>query len=119
MTNETDPDCPFCGIVAGAIPAEEIHRDERTVAFRDINPAAPVHALVIPIQHYPTMAALVAADPPLAAEVVSVATQIATSEGLDEGGYRLVTNTGTGAGQSVFHVHLHVLGGRPMTWPPG
>ncbi len=119
MTNDTDLDCLFCGIIRDAVPADVIHRDERTVAFRDINPAAPVHALVIPVQHYPTMAALVAADPALAGELVSVATQIAMSEGLEHSGYRLVTNTGEEAGQSVFHVHLHVLGGRPMTWPPG
>lgn len=119
MTTESESDCLFCGIAAGTIPADTIHRDDTIVAFRDINPAAPSHALVIPTTHYPSMAALTAADPALTAKLMSVATAVATSEGLDKSGYRLVANTGSGAGQSVFHVHVHVLGGRPMTWPPG
>ncbi len=91
----------------------------RTVAFRDIHPQAPTHVLVIPKAHHSTVAALAAADPELAAELIREAGEIAAAEGIDESGYRIVFNTGTGAGQTVFHVHAHVLGGRGMRWPPG
>ena len=117
-------DCLFCRMVAGEIPADVVHRTDRVLAFRDINPQAPTHVLVIPQDHHPTVAALAAADPSLLAEVVGVARTVAVAEGLvtedaDEPGYRLVTNTGPAAGQSVRHVHLHLLGGRGMGWPPG
>jgi histidine triad (HIT) family protein len=117
-------DCLFCRVAAGEIPADVVHRTDRVLAFRDINPQAPTHVLVIPVEHHPTAAALAAADPRLLADVVDAARAVALQEGLvsedgDEPGYRLVTNTGPGAGQSVQHVHLHVLGGRALGWPPG
>lgn len=112
-------DCLFCAIVAGDIPADVIHRDDRALAFRDIDPQAPVHVLVIPVDHHATASDLALSDPALAGHLLSVAGQVAASEGVDESGYRIVTNTGEGAGQSVHHVHFHVLGGRDLTWPPG
>jgi histidine triad (HIT) family protein len=117
-------DCLFCRMVAGEVPADVVHRTDRVLAFRDINPQAPTHVLVIPTDHHPTAAALAAADPGLLAEVVAVAQAVAEQEGLatrggTEPGYRLVTNTGAAAGQSVQHVHLHLLGGRALGWPPG
>lgn len=118
-----DPACLFCKIVAGEIPATIVTRTERIVAFRDISPQAPTHILVIPVDHRPNAAATAAADPALLGELVAAAGQIAADEGIDEsvpgGGYRIVTNTGAGAQQTVFHTHLHLLGGRPFGWPPG
>jgi len=113
------PDCLFCGIAAGEIPATRVHETSRTVAFRDINPQAPVHVLVIPRQHYPTLLALAAAGDGLLTEVVAQAHEVARAEGVAETGYRVVFNTGGHGGQTVDHVHAHVLGGRPMSWPPG
>jgi histidine triad (HIT) family protein len=110
-------DCLFCGIVAGDVPGDVVHSTERTVAFRDLNAQAPTHVLVVPKDHYANAADLAAGDPAAMAELVSTAHAVATAEGHDS--YRLVFNTGADAGQSVFHTHLHVLGGRPMTWPPG
>jgi histidine triad (HIT) family protein len=117
-------DCLFCRMVAGEIPADVVLETDRVFAFRDINPQAPTHVLVIPKDHYPTAAALAAADPGLLGEVVAGAQTVALQEGLvtdgaAEPGYRLVTNTGPQAGQSVFHLHFHLLGGRRMEWPPG
>ena len=117
-------DCLFCRMVAGEIPADVVLRTARVLAFRDINPQAPTHVLVIPQDHHATVAALSAADPGLLAEVVDAAQAVAEQEGLVsdggvEPGYRVVTNTGPAAGQSVAHVHLHVLGGRGLGWPPG
>ena len=112
-------DCLFCAIVAGDVPAQRVAETARTIAFRDINPQAPTHVLVIPKDHYPDLAALAAADGGLLAEVVAQAAEIAEAEGLGGTGYRVVFNTGAGAGQSVFHAHAHVLGGRPLAWPPG
>ena len=116
-------DCLFCRMVAGEIPADVVSQTDRVFAFRDINPQAPTHVLVIPKEHHPTVGELAAADPGLLAEVVSAAHAVARGEGLvtdgAEPGYRLVTNTGPQAGQSVQHVHFHVLGGRHLTWPPG
>jgi histidine triad (HIT) family protein len=117
-------DCLFCRMVAGEIPADVVLETDRVFAFRDINPQAPTHVLVIPKEHHATAAALVAADPGLLGEVVGGAQAVALQEGLvtdggTEPGYRLVTNTGPQAGQSVNHVHFHVLGGRRMEWPPG
>jgi histidine triad (HIT) family protein len=106
--------CLFCRIVAGEIPAKVIYETERTLAFRDINPKAPVHVLVIPKDHHETAGALAAADPDLAGEVLRAAAEVAAAEGLAEGGYRLLFNTGPHAGQEVLHVHGHVLGGRPL-----
>jgi histidine triad (HIT) family protein len=111
-------------MVAGEIPADVVLDTERVFAFRDINPQAPTHVLVIPKEHYATAAALAAADTGLLGEVVAGAQAVALQKGLvtdggTEPGYRLVTNTGPQAGQSVHHVHFHLLGGRRMEWPPG
>lgn len=112
-----DPDCLFCHIVAGRVPAEVVHRGERVLAFRDINPQAPTHVLVVPHEHHGDVRQLAAADPGLLAELVEVGAQVAAGEA--GGDFRLVFNTGRRAGQSVFHVHGHVLAGRDLTWPPG
>ena len=112
-------ECLFCAIVAGDIPATRVHETDRILAFRDINPQAPTHVLVIPKAHYPDVAALAAADAALLGEVIDVAQQVAAAEGVAEAGYRVVFNTGVQAGQTVPHVHGHVLGGRSLTWPPG
>jgi histidine triad (HIT) family protein len=112
------PDCLFCRIVAGEIPAAVVHDADRVLAFRDINPQAPVHVVVIPKDHHADMGALSAADPALAADVLAAAASVAAREGLDEG-FRVVFNTGRDGGQTVFHVHAHVLGGRGLGWPPG
>ena len=111
------PDCLFCKIVAGDDPGEVVRETEHAVAFRDINPQAPTHVLVIPTVHYPDAAALATADPAVAAELLRVAARGRRAEGHAD--YRLVFNTGAGAGQTVFHAHAHVLAGRAMTWPPG
>lgn len=116
MTTTTE-DCPFCKIVAGEIPAEIVHETDRTVAFRDLNPQAPLHALVVPRDHAPNAAATAEADAGTAAALISAADAVAKADGYDS--YRLVFNTGADAHQTVFHTHLHVLAGRPMTWPPG
>jgi histidine triad (HIT) family protein len=117
-------DCLFCRMVAGEIPADVVHETDRTLAFRDINPQAPTHVLVIPKDHHRNLGALAAADPELLGAVVRAAADVARQEGLvadggAEPGYRVVTNTGPQAGQSVDHLHLHVLGGRHLGWPPG
>jgi len=112
-------ECLFCAIVAGEIPATTVLETDRILAFRDINPQAPTHVLVIPKKHYPDAAALAAADPGLLAEVITATHRVAAAEGVAETGYRLVFNTGAQAGQTVWHVHAHVLGGRDLTWPPG
>jgi histidine triad (HIT) family protein len=113
----SENDCLFCRIVAGDVPAEIVKIGERVIAFRDVNPQAPLHTLVVPRDHHQDVAALAAADPQALAELVEVAETLAASEG--DGSYRLVFNSGAGAGQSVFHVHGHVLAGRPFGWPPG
>jgi histidine triad (HIT) family protein len=107
-------DCLFCRIVAGEIPADIVARTERTVAFRDIAPQAPTHVLVVPREHHDNAAALAAADPDLLAALVEAGAAVAAAEGVDTSGYRLVLNTGPDSGQTVFHVHLHVLGGVPL-----
>ena len=113
-------DCIFCKIAAGQIPATIVKRTERVLAFRDLNAQAPVHVLVIPVDHHENVAALAVADPGVLAELVAVAEAIAAQEAADSNGAcRLVFNSGEEAGQSVFHVHGHVLAGRPFTWPPG
>jgi histidine triad (HIT) family protein len=111
-------DCLFCKIVAGEIPAEVVHTTERTVAFRDLNPQAPTHVLVVPRDHYENAAAVASGDPAATAELLTTAAAVATAEGHADD-YRLVINTGAEAGQSVFHTHVHVLAGRSFTWPPG
>jgi histidine triad (HIT) family protein len=109
-------DCLFCKIVAGDIPADVVRESDHTVAFRDINPQAPTHVLVIPREHHANVGEL-ANNEALLAAVLREASAVAADEGLDS--YRVVFNTGEGAGQTVFHVHAHVLGGRGMSWPPG
>jgi histidine triad (HIT) family protein len=113
-----DPECLFCRIVAGEIPATVVHETGTTLAFRDLEPQAPTHVLVVPRSHYPNAAALAAGEPATTAHLFDAAREIAESDGLDEG-YRLVFNTGPAAHQTVFHVHMHLLGGRSMGWPPG
>jgi histidine triad (HIT) family protein len=115
----SEGDCIFCRIVAGEVPADRVHEDEATVAFRDVNPQAPVHVLVIPRRHIASVADLEAGDAGLVGSLFVVARRIAEGEGLAERGYRLVINAGEEAGQTVHHIHLHVIGGRAMRWPPG
>jgi len=112
-------DCLFCAIAAAEIPATVVSSNERTIAFRDINPQAPVHVLVIPRAHHANLAELAAAEESLLAAVAAHAHEVAVTEGIADAGYRVVFNTGANAGQTVQHVHAHVLGGRPMMWPPG
>ncbi|WP_240770178.1 HIT domain-containing protein [Nocardioides sp. GY 10127] len=111
-------DCLFCAIVAGDVPATTLHVTEHTVAFSDISPQAPLHALVVPRTHFANAAELAAGEPATLAELVSTAAAVATAAGYPDD-YRLVFNTGAGAGQTVFHTHLHVLAGRDLGWPPG
>lgn len=111
--------CLFCRIADGAVPAEVVLQTATTVAFRDVNPQAPAHVLVIPRAHHDDVAALACADPELMAQVMTTVAAVAESQGLTDAGYRVTFNTGRGAGQTVFHVHAHVLGGRAFTWPPG
>jgi len=115
----SDPDCIFCKIVGGQIPATVVFRDETATAFRDINPQAPVHVLVIPNDHVANTEELEPAHDGLVGRLVRVARDIAHQEGLGERGYRLVFNTGTDANNTVPHLHLHLLGGRTFSWPPG
>jgi histidine triad (HIT) family protein len=117
VAGEPQADCLFCKIVAGEVPATVVRETETTVAFRDINPQAPTHVLVIPKAHHADAAALAAADPALAADVLREAGAVAEGDGAAS--YRVVFNTGSGAGQTVFHVHAHVLAGRGLEWPPG
>ncbi|MFD7918175.1 histidine triad nucleotide-binding protein [Streptomyces sp. NPDC059740] len=119
MATEAQADCLFCKIVTGDVPATIVRETETTVAFRDINPQAPTHVLVIPKVHRPDIAALAASHPQIAADVLTTAGEVAAMEDLVDSGYRVVFNTGSGAGQTVFHAHAHLLGGRGLNWPPG
>jgi histidine triad (HIT) family protein len=112
-------DCVFCRILAKEIPATLLHEDEHCVAFRDLHPQAPTHILVIPRQHIATLNDASPADAATLGGMMMAARKIAAAEGLVDGGWRVVMNVGKGAGQSVFHIHLHLLGGRPLSWPPG
>lgn len=115
----TDPDCIFCKIVAGEIDADVIFENDDVCAFRDINPQAPTHVLVIPKRHIATINHL-SDDDNIAVGALSLAARdIAAEEGIAEEGYRTVMNCNAGAGQTVFHIHLHLLGGRQLSWPPG
>jgi histidine triad (HIT) family protein len=111
--------CLFCRVVAREIPADIIYEDEHCAAFRDINPQAPTHVLVIPRQHIESLNEADQTTETLLGHLLFVAARVARSEGIAETGYRTAINTGAGAGQSVFHLHLHVLGGRAFSWPPG
>jgi histidine triad (HIT) family protein len=115
----SETDCIFCRIAAGQIPADVVREDADTLAFRDLDPKAPVHVLVIPRRHIASMNDIVTPDAGLMGALLVAAREVAATEGVAERGYRLVMNTGTAAGQSVPHVHLHVLGGRELAWPPG
>ena len=115
----TDVDCIFCKIAAGEIPADVVYEDERLRAFRDASPQAPLHVLIIPKRH---LASLDEAGPghrDLLGEILVLAGELARAEGVSEGGYRTVINTGDHGGQTVHHLHMHLLGGRSMRWPPG
>lgn len=112
-------DCLFCKVVAGDVPARIIYEDDRVVAFRDIKPQAPLHVLIVPRQHIATLNDLTEADDPLVGELLRRAAVIAREHGVADRGYRTVFNCQAEAGQTVFHIHLHVLGGRALTWPPG
>lgn len=112
-------DCLFCRIAAGEISADEVYEDDQVVAFRDINPQAPVHLLVIPRRHIASLSEAEEREQDLLGHLCSVAAQIAKQEGLTASGYRVVINSGPDSGQEVNHLHLHVLGGRKMSWPPG
>jgi len=112
-------DCLFCKIAAGEIKANVIYQDDTVVAFEDINPQAPTHTLIIPRKHIPTTLDLTPDDEALVGHLCTVAAKLAREKGIDAAGFRLVFNTNRDAGQEVFHIHLHLLGGRKMSWPPG
>ena len=117
--SESNSDCLFCKILAGDIPADIIYESDTAIAFRDINPQAPTHVLIIPRKHIATVNEISDADQALVGSLYSAAREIAAAEGIAEDGYRAVMNCNEGAGQSVFHIHLHLLGGRAFGWPPG
>jgi len=116
---ESDPECLFCRIVAGQLPVELLHEDDEIIAFRDVNPQAPFHCLVIPRTHIATINDIRPAQAALTGRLLLVAAQLAAAHGYAEDGFRVAMNCNRQAGQSVYHVHLHVLAGRQMTWPPG
>lgn len=111
--------CLFCRIIAGEIPSSRVYEDDNLIAFNDINPQAPMHVLIVPRLHVATLNDLEGAHDSLVGSMVRRAAAIARERGFAEGGYRTVFNCNAAAGQTVFHIHLHVLGGRTMTWPPG
>jgi histidine triad (HIT) family protein len=115
----TDAECLFCRIVSGEIPAEIVAESDSAIAFRDLNPEAPIHVLVIPRDHYANIAEVAAAGDVDVAELFRLAAEVAVIEGVADSGYRMVANTNADAHQTVFHAHVHVLGGRAMGWPPG
>ncbi|MCX7045751.1 MAG: histidine triad nucleotide-binding protein [Candidatus Sumerlaeota bacterium] len=117
--SQPDANCLFCKIIAGKIPSAKVYEDDRYFAFRDINPQAPMHVLIVPKAHIPTLNDLKEADTDMIGGMFLVAARLARKEGCAEDGYRALFNCNAGAGQSVFHVHLHVLGGRLLSWPPG
>ena len=112
-------DCLFCKIIAGDIPSNKVYEDEDVLAFEDVSPKAPTHVLVIPKKHIPTLNDLEEGDNLVMGKIFQAAKQIAREQGIDQAGYRTVFNVNQAAGQAVFHIHLHVLGGRALTWPPG
>jgi histidine triad (HIT) family protein len=115
----SDPDCLFCRIVAGTVPSTRLHEDELVIAFRDIAPRAPTHILVIPRDHIPSAADLTDDDAPMVGRLFATAAELARREGIADAGYRLVSNVGRWGGQTVDHLHIHLLGGRSFDWPPG
>lgn len=112
-------DCLFCGIIKGDIKGDIVYQDDSVVAFRDINPKAPVHIQIVPRKHIATLLDLEEADKALIGEIFYVAAQLARDQGVSKDGFRVVANCGPGAGQSVYHIHFHLLGGRSFAWPPG
>ena len=112
-------DCLFCGIVDGKIKANLVYQDDAVVAFKDVAPKAPVHILIIPRKHLVSVSDIAQADGALIGQIFQVAARLAREQGIADSGYRVVVNSGADAGQSVFHLHFHLLGGRQMTWPPG
>lgn len=119
MTEGRDPTCLFCRIVAGEIPSTMVAEDDVAIAIRDIAPRAPTHILVLPRDHIRSAAELTDADSAVVGRLFAMAAEIARAEGIAEGGYRIVTNVGTWGGQTVDHLHFHLMGGRAFTWPPG
>jgi len=115
----SDTSCIFCKIAAHEVPTEIVHENDRIVAFRDMDPKAPTHILLIPKEHIGSIADIEDRHGAMLADIAQAATHLAKTEGIDRSGWRLVTNVGPDAGQSVFHLHMHLLGGRPMQWPPG
>jgi histidine triad (HIT) family protein len=111
--------CLFCRIIAREIPASIVYEDDRMIAFNDVNPQAPTHVLIVPKRHIETLNALEPGDDQLVGELARRAAAIATERGISEKGYRAIFNTNREAGQTVFHIHMHLIGGRPMGWPPG
>jgi histidine triad (HIT) family protein len=111
--------CPFCRIVAGGAPADVLHETDTVVAFRDLRPQAPAHILLIPKEHIEDLTEIGDKHGTVLVDIVKAAAHLAETEGIHESGWRLVANVGPDAGQSVFHLHFHLLGGRPMGWPPG
>ncbi len=114
-----DPDCLLCRIVAGEIPSDQVYSDDLVLGIRDIAPRAPTHVLFFPRVHIPSAAQLIESDGPLLGRLFAAAAEFARSEGIAEDGYRLVANVGTWGGQTIGHLHVHLLGGRAMAWPPG
>lgn len=112
-------DCLFCGIIQGEIKGNVIYQDNSVVAFKDINPKAPVHILIVPRKHIPTLLDLQPEDKALVGDIYAAANKLAKDQGISKDGFRVIVNCGPGAGQTVFHLHFHLMGGRPMTWPPG
>ncbi len=112
-------DCLFCGIVDGSVKANLVYQDDAVVAFSDIAPRAPVHILIIPRKHVASVSDIAAADRALIGDIFQVAAKLAREQGIAESGYRVVVNSGADAGQSVLHIHYHLLGGRQLGWPPG
>jgi histidine triad (HIT) family protein len=112
-------DCLFCKIIDRKIPSTVVYEDDRVLAFNDIDPQAPTHVLIVPKRHIPTLNDIGTEDDQIVGELVRCAAMIAKERGVSETGYRTLFNTNRGAGQSVFHIHLHLLGGRPLAWPPG
>jgi histidine triad (HIT) family protein len=115
----SDPDCLFCKIVAGDIPADIVAESDTAIAFRDVNPQAPTHVLVIPREHLKNVGEVANYGDVDTGDLFRLAAEVAATEGIAESGYRMVANTGAEAHQTVFHAHVHVIGGRPMGWPPG
>ncbi len=119
MTTERDPDCLFCRIVAGEVPSPRVHEDDQVIAIRDIAPWAPTHILLIPRRHIRSALELTDADGPLLGRLFATAADLARAEGIADAGFRLISHVGRWGGQSVEHLHVHLMGGRSFAWPPG